>query len=386
MKKETKVLFELLKNAVFGREISEQTKTEASENAELLYKMARHHDLAHLVEYAFRINGIKACDETAAYELLKSQALAVMRYEDLNLAISQISELFEKEKIPFVPLKGAVIRSFYPEPWMRTSCDVDILVHEDDLDRAEKALVDRLGYKSKETRGYHDVSLYSDTDVHLELHFNIKENRENIDGLLERVWDYALPKSKGAFEYILADEFLYFQHIAHMSYHVVDGGCSIRYFMDLLLLDAKLCADKAAVAEMLRECGLEKFSETSLKLARIWFSEEEHDEITPVYEKYLLGGGIYGTKMNAIAAKDNKKSTFSYAVGRIFMPYEKLCITYPNLKGKKYLLPFYQVKRWFRTLKNRRYLDASKEFEANNSITKQKANDFSKLFESLELK
>ena len=34
----------------------------------------------------------------------------------------------KKVQIPFLPLKGSVIRQYYPEPWMRTSCDIDILV------------------------------------------------------------------------------------------------------------------------------------------------------------------------------------------------------------------------------------------------------------------
>ncbi|MBO4954226.1 MAG: nucleotidyltransferase family protein, partial [Clostridia bacterium] len=36
--------------------------------------------------------------------------------------------------IDFMPLKGAVIRQYYPEPWMRTSCDIDIHVKKDRLE------------------------------------------------------------------------------------------------------------------------------------------------------------------------------------------------------------------------------------------------------------
>ena len=209
---------------------------------------------------------------------------------------------------------------------------------------------------------------------------------KNIDRLLEKVWDYAVPVKEGKLEHKLSNEFFMFQIVAHMSYHVYGGGCSVRCFMDLLLLDTKLFMDKAVFGEMLKECGLEKFCEISLKLARIWFSDGIHNEITDVYQRYLLNGGIYGTKMNSIAAKDSKKSNFSYAVSRIFMPYEQLCITYPKLKEKKYLFPFYQVKRWLRTVKNRRYLEVSKEFDANDSVTRQNASDYSKLIEKLELK
>ena len=384
MKKEINTLFALFRCAVFGVDLGDGAKTEAAEKASLLYDMARHHDLAHLLDCAYKKQGIEIPDENISFKLLKQQALSVVRYENLNLALENISGLFEKEKIAFVPLKGAVIRNIYPEPWMRTSCDIDILVHEQDLDKAEKLLCEKLGYTSKGERNYHDISLYSDTGVHLELHFNIKENMDNIDRILEKVWDYAAPKEEGSYEYVLTNEFLLFQHVAHMSYHVVGGGCSVRYFMDLHLLSDKLEFDKTKLYKMLEACNLVTFYEVSLKLARVWFADEEHNDMTLSLQKYILFGGIYGTKVNSIAANDEKKSAVSYVAGRIFMPYEKLCITYPGLKGKKILLPFYQVKRWFRTLKNRRYLAASDELRANREAD-ERTEEFSCLLDNLEL-
>ena len=386
MKKEINTLFALLRCAVFGETLDEYTRKEAAEKAELLYEMSRHHDLAHLLDYAYKISGIEITDEKTSFKFLKQQAMSVMRYENLSLALKEISLLLEEEKIQFIPLKGAVIRNLYPEPWMRTSCDIDILVHEEELDRAEKLICEKLGFTSKGERGYHDISLYSNTGVHLELHFNIKENMDNIDGLLEKVWEYALPKSEGSCEHVLKNEFLLFQHVAHMSYHVVGGGCSLRYFMDLYLLENRLDLDKFVFDKMLAECGLEKFHKASLKLANVWFANKEHDDITLLYQRYILNGGIYGTKMNSIAAKAEKKGTLSYICGRIFMPYEQLCVTYPSLKGKKLLVPFYQVRRWGRILKKHRYKIASDEIHANNSVSSNNVNEFSYLLKSLKLK
>ena len=386
MKKEINTLFALFRCAVLDKEMSDADKNEAAEKASLLFDMARHHDLAHLLDYAYKKSGIGIDDGDVAYKFIRYQALSVMRHEDLSLALTNVSELFEQNGICFVPLKGAVIKNLYPQRWMRTSCDIDILVHEEDLEKAEKLLCEKLGYTSKGERDYHDISLFSDTGVHVELHFNIKENMENIDRLLEKVWDYALPKTAGSYEYVLTNEFLLFQHIAHMSYHVVGGGCSIRYFLDLYLLDNKLEYDKSVFEKMLSDCALEKFYELSLKLANIWFSDEEHDEITLIYQKYLLNGGVYGTKINGIAANSDKKSTFSYVMGRVFMPYEQLCLKYPSLKGKKLLLPFYQVRRWCGALVKGRISDTSKEIDANSKITEEGIAQTRVLFEKLKLK
>ena len=386
MKKEVNTLFALLKSAVLGKELDELSKQDASEKADLLYEMARHHDLAHLVDYAYKTNGISIPDETVAFKFLKQQAMSVMRYETLNVELERICDLLENEKIPFVPLKGAVIRNLYPQGWMRTSCDIDILVHEENLGRVEKALCEKLGYTSRGERAYHDISLYSDTGVHLELHFNIKENMNNIDRLLEKVWDYASPKKDGGYEYVLTNEFLMFQHIAHMSFHVVFGGCGIKAYMDLVLLRQKVSFDEKVLFKMLEGWGIKTFYDVSVRLSKAWFEDGEHDETTLLLQKYLLGGGTYGTVKNYIAVASSRGGKFSYLLKRVFMPYDLLCTKYPNLKDKPYLLPYYQVRRWLRIVISGRIKDTSKEFSAGSDITDENARDVKKLFDSIGLK
>ena len=148
-----------------------------------------------------------------------------------------IYKLFEDNAIEFIPLKGAVIRQYYPEPYMRTSCDIDILVHEEDLERAKNALVSALNYKSSEKISFHDISLFSLGGIHLELHYNLKEKRQNLDELLGKVWDYAVNTKEGKYFKLQSPEFYIFYHIAHMANHFLRGGCGIRTFIDLYFIE-----------------------------------------------------------------------------------------------------------------------------------------------------
>ena len=127
------------------------------------------------------------------------------------------------------------------------------------------------------------------------------------------------------------------------------------------------------------------FYEISLRLSNAWFSGKEHDEETLVYQRYLLGGGVYGTKKNQIAVNLGKKSTFSYAWGRIFMPYKQLCTTYPKLIGKPFLVPFYQIRRWCRIVFKGRFSNVPEEIKANKSVNYDSTQELSKLFESMKL-
>ena len=181
-----------------------------------LYGMSKRHDIAHLVGDALIKNGLIENEDLKSH--FQNQAvMAVYRYENLNYELGRICEIFEEVKIPFIPLKGAVIRRYYPEPWMRTSCDIDILVHEEDLDRAVIALDEKAEYTTDGKKNFHDVSLYSPSGIHLELHYNIKETKENLDGLLGKAWEFTVPKN--GYEYAFTGEFFLFHILAHASYH-----------------------------------------------------------------------------------------------------------------------------------------------------------------------
>ena len=132
----------------------------SQEKLATLFSVAKKHDVAHLIAYALEQNGFSfECEEWRL--LLKEKEQAVLRYEMINGDINEISNLFESERIDYMMLKGAVLRSYYPQPWMRTSCDIDILVKEESLDRATNALVEKLSYKTDYEKHYHDVSLFS---------------------------------------------------------------------------------------------------------------------------------------------------------------------------------------------------------------------------------
>ena len=164
-----------------------------------------------------------------------SDRVQIMCMNDIYLfvhrdsALDSIRDCFEKNCIDFVLLKGSVLRNLYPEQWMRTSCDIDVLVREEDLDNAVSALQKETDFKYAK-RLYHDVSLII-PNVHLELHFSIKENMDNIDKLLCKAWEYAI-KQEGSMQYCFSPEYQIFHVVAHMSYHFVHGGLGIRPYID----------------------------------------------------------------------------------------------------------------------------------------------------------
>ena len=161
--------------------------------------------------------------------------LAVYRLEKLNYELTKLCGALEQAEIPFIPLKGSVLRQYYPEPWMRTSCDIDVLVHEENLKRTISYLTEHLGY-SYESQSSHDVSLFSKNGNRIELHYDILGDNviDSVETVLKTIWDVVEKSDNKRYQYKLPDEMFYFYHIAHMAKHFVStGSCGIRPFLDI---------------------------------------------------------------------------------------------------------------------------------------------------------
>ena len=113
---------------------------------------------------------------------------------------------------------------------------------------------------------------------------------------------------------------------------------------------------------------------------------KEADEISNRMQSYVLQGGVYGNLDNRVAVQQNKRGgRIGYILSRIFLPYHSLKFTYPILQKHKWLLPFMQVRRWFRLLLKGRLKKSLNELNASNDISQEKQSETAKLLRSLGL-
>lgn len=349
------------------------------------YKLAAKHDLQHLVYHAAEVGGVLPIPADEAEQAFMEQAAAAVitaqyRFVKLEAELVHIGEVFEREGIPYIPLKGAVMRVLYPEPWMRTSCDIDVLIHEEDLDRAADALVAE-GFETDGVRNYHDLSLYCD-GVHLELHHNILERVPQMDAVLETVWEHTV--SKGCY-HLEKPAFFLFHHIAHMAHHFLGGGCGIRTVMDLwLLLQSGGCSAKEVLA-LCERGGLLTFAEQLCALSVVWFGDGEHDATTRRVEQFILHGGAYGSREQRSASTAARYGTAGAAWRKLWMPYTDLKQVYPQVEDKPYLIPYYQAHRVFTRLKQGRGATAIERLRAVNEQSEEAVNETRKLLSDLGL-
>ncbi len=365
------LLCECLPHAV-KRDILQITESEILAK---LYDLSSKHDIAHLVALGLEKRGLLPNNKIGA-AFTKQKMLAIFRREQINFEEERICRLFEENAITYIPLKGAVIKKYYPEEWMRTSCDIDILVHPNQVDDAIKALVENFGYVH-DRAGNRDHSLLSKSGVNLELHYSLTSVDERLNPLLSRAWEYAIPEN-GGYKHRLSDEYFMFHTIAHAQYHFMEGGCGARCLIDLWLLEQKNEFDRQKLLALLSECGSVDFYKGLLKLTEVWFEGIPHSEMTVLLEEYILNGGMFGSRFNQGSSGEHRGGNwFSYIFNRIFFTREHLERIYPNLKKHPLLFPYYQVKRWFNLFKkeNRQgvlsELKGRKQAEATSRLMKE---------------
>ena len=381
---DVRVLFAFFKSAISGEPAPEDVLREYSpDSLPSMIKIASKHDLAHLLAQGLKNNGLMPDDPAAEKAIFK----AIYRYERLKHEYDKICAAFEKAKIPYMPLKGAIMREYYREPWMRTSSDIDVLVKESDLERAAEVLVSECAYKHG-NKGPHDIPLYAENGVHIELHYSLIEDWFVNDSaqVLTDVWETALVREKYDYFYEMTDELFYFYHVSHAAKHFENGGCGIRSLLDLWILDSICPNNKDCRDALLNRGGILKFANAVRHLAKVWFGDAYHTELTKALEDYILQGGTYGDGKNRTILQGAKKGgRFKYLISRIVLPYDKMKFHYPILQKHPVLTPLMQVRRWCKLIFCGHLGRSTAEINYSFKVTDNEVKDTVKLLDSIGL-
>ena len=306
-----------------------------------IFALAKKHQIQHLVScYLYALGDVRL-----AKRFFSSVTFTVQQVRSAD----ELSQALSVAKIRHVPLKGTVLRKLYPEDWMRNSCDIDVLVKDGDLEAAGRVL-EALGYTKLDGLSAHDVT-YTRGRIHVELHYLLLEEYRlpDVSRVLSEVWEHC--EFGGGFVGTMSDEFFYFYHIAHMAKHFELGGCGIRTVLDTWVLNHCCDFNEAARGSLLVRGGLDKFDKCMRALADSWFCSDGGNA-SETLERFVLTGGAYGNVRNGVmVSKQMNGGRLSYLLHRLFAPYSQLKRYYPSLDGKPYLLPFYELRRWFDALR-----------------------------------
>ncbi len=381
--KEQKIVA-LIKNAVFDSPLPEDfPKSFSDEEAEDFFRIAKGHDLAHLVAASLKKNEIHLSGEVGV-KFQKQLFMSVFRCEKMQYELKRLSELLEKAEIPFVPLKGSILRAYYPEAWMRTSCDIDLFVSDCDLDRISRFLTESAGYEA-DGQWNGERSFHTPDGIHLEVHFY--EEADDEEGLIFReILDHVAPVDGFRYRMQMEWEYFYVHHVLHMAKHFSHGGCGIRPFLDLVLIRNKISLDSDRKKAYLEKFNLTAFARAAEDLASVWFGTASHTALTEQMEDYLFSAGIYGSIENKVALeKSGKGKNLSGFFAHVWLSFDDIKHQYPAMIRHKWLYPFCQFRRWFRLIFCGGLKRSLSHLHHNRTMSAEKVDRVAHLMDELNL-
>lgn len=351
-------LLELLRcgvNKTIPREKPENVSWES------IYAIAKRHSVCALAYEAVR-HRVNELPSALAETWEKQNAKLLTKYFNQEHEMTQLCDTFEREKIPYMPLKGSCIRELYPQPHQREMSDLDILVREQDLE-ACCTFAQSLGY-CVESANTHHVELLKKPYICLEVHKNLVSSSSPYFYYYSQPWKYAqaLPES---YRYAMTKEDYYVYMLTHAAKHYYWTGTGIRSVLDVYLYNRAYREelDLRYVTKQLEELKLVDFAAEIETLANQWFAVNSHNGQsscdTGEMQFYILNSATYGTILNhdqnivrgyISEGKSLRGAKIAMYLHLAFLPIDEMKLMYPILKKAPFFLLFCWVARWFRIL------------------------------------
>ena len=292
-------------------------------------------------------------------EILKkfqeAESMEIARDAVQAFSQEELLEAFEKEGISVLPLKGILMKRFYPVTSMRMMADLDILYETGKGKEVEAVLTD-LGYYCDHRDSHHDV-FFRKPFMNIEMHHCMIGEDSLLDAYYEDIWKRARQEEGKSHIYRLSWEDFYIFMIAHMAKHFQGGGCGIRSIVDMWLFSDRMkeSLDWDYVRKELEKIKLAQFERCMCDLVSVWFEEKAETEFYAQLTELLMQSGIYGTITNYniqhVAEVDKRvwKGQIKVWMEAIFLPYKAMKMQYPYLEKYPVFLPAAWIQRIFRT-------------------------------------
>ncbi len=322
---------------------------------ESAYKIARKHNIVPIIYYGIINSGLQVPAEVMQ-KFFSDVCQNIAVCERQKFEISILKSEFEKNCIDFMPLKGTIIRDFYPKAEMRAMGDADILIKFEQYDKIVEILQEK-GYTFLK-EGSNEL-VWSKQALLLELHrYLVSPQHVDYFKVFGDGWKYAKPAEGYKYKYEMSDEDFFVFMFVHMAKHYRSSGVGIKHIVDIWLYrNSKPELDEDYIKTRLEELKMFDFYKNILKTIDVWFGDKEFDDITYLITEKIFSSGVFGTNESANKSQALKEiksgketSRIARAFGTIFLPYYNMCLLFPVLKKVPLLLPFFWIYRGIYTV------------------------------------
>ncbi len=324
---------------------------------EELYRCSCGHKVTALVCHALeKIISVPEVFAVAKTKAVRKDMLLSAEYE-------KISAFLVEKGIAHLPLKGMILKDYYPAIGLREMSDVDIFY--------EKKYREDI-YEYMLSIGYDCVSRSDSQDAYtrepvynIEMHHQLflKSESESLFEYYREAENRFTSDEKSPFTLKMSSEDFYIYIIHHEYKHFSSYGTGVRSLFDIIILlfEFEKTLDWDYIGRELEKTGLRVFEEKQRilckKLMETDYTESLDDEEKELL-RYFLTGGAYGNtgagivnKLTGQTGNKDRKVTFTmkikYVFSRVFPPVEYYRTRYPFFYKHKLLIPFCVIYRVF---------------------------------------
>ena len=321
-----------------------------------VYQYSQAHMISAIVGYALEKAGIKN-------ELFtQARAKALRKAVILDADCRNISGKLEEAGIWHMPLKGSVMKDYYPAFGLREMSDVDIFFNPSYVFKVRK-IMKELGFKTGDFFYCCHDTYYREPVSNIEMHSGIMGISRNnaLNEYFYNAKDKMILDDGKMYTYHLGPEDFYIYITAHTYRHYTLGGIGLRSLIDEYVYMRKF-SDSMDWGYISREFGkmeITEFEENLRTLAMSLFGGGELNASNREMLEYIKNSKAFGhleTNLENAIEKSYRGSKRRYVIGQIFPPFSTVKYLNPLVWKHKYLYPFFVINRlWTAGAKHRKY-------------------------------
>lgn len=255
---------------------------------------------------------------------------------------NRLYKFMDDKNIWRMPLKGLIVRDYYPTPAMREMSDNDILFDKNFEDDVRKHMK-QLGYKT--SSDYRHINCKKKPCYRFEIHMNcyVEGDNPNFLNYYKNIEDRLI---KDGLNYSFSKEDFYIYQVCHHYNHNQSTGTGLRPLMDTYLYLKHNSLDFNYINEEMKKLKISDFELRCRNLANKLFTNPEkfpklNDEEAKLFEK-AMGTSAYGSVRPVLEKRfkdlgDSNTSLLRY----MFPSYKFFEERHLRFAKHKALLPYY---------------------------------------------
>ena len=314
-------------------------------NLKQLFYAAKRHMMTAIIADVLEKAGIEE------NHFMEAKAKAKRKCALLEIETASLTNVLESEKIWYMPLKGAILKNYYPVSWMREMTDVDILF-DSSFRKQVKAIMTELGFVAENyNESNHDC--YKKAPVcEFEMHTSIlSASYSNLTWYYADIEKRFINEQTGYLRELSNEDFYIFM-IVHTNKHYYCLGTGIRPLLDIYLFlnSSSVDLDKDYIRKELDKLKLIEFEMKIRELAFCLFEGKPISDVQEEMLEYMFIAGLHGIRDNLLKNQLLKygcgwKAKIKYCISRIFPPSNYIKECYPFVYKSKILIPFLPIYR-----------------------------------------